>query len=230
MDAASLQAALEQAGIAALAIALLAGFLFSFNPVALAAIPVSLAYVTKAGEPRRAMLFGGMFVLGMVAIHALLGLIAGLGGSWVQQLFGRAWGLALGPLLIVLGAMWLGWLKIRIPVPGVMAQRVSGPWGAFWLGAPFSVAVCPVCTPTLLVMLGVSAALGSALYGLALLVAFALGRAVPIAIGALAMGWLERLKPLHVAQKSFERFGGVVLILAGLYMLNAYFMFIPALA
>jgi cytochrome c-type biogenesis protein len=79
-------------------------------------------------------------------------------------------------------------------------------------------------------MLGVSAALGSALYGLALLVAFALGRAVPIAIGALAMGWLERLKPLHVAQKSFERFGGVVLILAGLYMLNAYFMFIPALA
>jgi cytochrome c-type biogenesis protein len=79
-------------------------------------------------------------------------------------------------------------------------------------------------------MLGVSAALGSALYGLALLVAFALGRAIPIVIGAVAMGWLERLKPLHVAQKSFERFGGVVMILSGLYMLNAYFIFFPALA
>jgi cytochrome c-type biogenesis protein len=230
MDPASLQAALEQAGIAALALALLAGFLFSFNPVALAAIPVSLAYVTKAGEPRRAIFLGGMFVLGMIAIHALLGLVAGLGGGWVQQLFGRAWGLVLGPLLIVLGAMWLGWLRFRIPMPGFMAQRVSGPWGAFWLGAPFSVAVCPVCTPTLLVMLGVSAALGSALYGLALLVAFALGRAVPIVIGAVAIGWLERLRPLHVAQKSFERFGGIVLMLAGLYLLNAYFIFIPALA
>jgi cytochrome c-type biogenesis protein len=61
-------------------------------------------------------------------------------------------------------------------------------------------------------------------------VAFALGRAVPIVIGAVAIGWLERLKPLHVAQKSFERFGGIVLMLAGLYLLNAYFIFIPALA
>jgi cytochrome c-type biogenesis protein len=230
MDPTSLQAALEQAGVPALAVGLLAGFLFSFNPVALAAIPVSLGYVTKAGEPRRAIFYGGMFVFGMIVTHALLGLVAGLGGGWVQQLFGRAWGLVLGPLLIVLGAVWLGWVRIRIPVPRFMAQRVSGPWGAFWLGAPFSVAVCPVCTPTLLIMLGVSAALGSALYGLALLVAFALGRALPILIGAAAIGWLERLKPLHVAQKSFERFGGVVLILAGVYMLNAYFIFIPALA
>ena len=210
MDPVSLQASLEQAGVAALAIGLLAGFLFSFNPVALAAIPVSLGYVTKAGEPRRTILLGGMFVLGMIVTHALLGLAAGLGGGWVQQLFGRAWGLVLGPLLIALGAVWLGWLQIRIPLPGFIAQRVSGPWGAFWLGAPFSVAVCPVCTPTLLIMLGVSAALGSALYGLALLVAFALGRALPILIGAAAIGWLERLKPLHAAQKSFERVGGIV--------------------
>lgn len=221
---------MEQAGFAALAIGLLAGFLFSFNPVALAAIPVSLGYVTRAGEPRRTILFGGMFVLGMIATHALLGLAAGFGGGWVQQLFGRAWGLVLGPLLIVLGTVWLGWLRIRIPMPGFIAQRVSGAWGAFWLGAPFSVAVCPVCTPTLLIMLGVSAAIGSALYGVALLVAFALGRALPILIGAVAIGWLERLKPLHGAQKSFERLGGVVLILAGLYMLNAYFIVIPALA
>lgn len=230
MDPVSLQAALEQAGVAALAIGLLAGFLFSFNPVALAAIPVSLGYVTKAGEPRRTIFFGGMFVLGMIATHALLGLVAGFGGGWVQQFLGRAWGLLLGPLLIVLGAVWLGWFRIRILVPLFMSQRVSGAWGAFWLGAPFSVAVCPVCTPTLLIMLGVSAAIGSALYGLVLLIAFALGRALPIFIGAVAIGWLERLKPLQAAQKSFERAGGVVLILAGLYMLNAYFIFIPALA
>ena len=230
MDPASLQATVEQAGIAALAVGMLAGFLFSFNPVALAAIPVSLAYVTKAGEPRRTIVFGGMFVLGMIVTHALLGLVAGLGGSWVQQLLGRAWGLVLGPLLIMLGAIWLGWLRLPFSLPGFVARRTVGAWGAFWLGAPFSVAVCPVCTPTLLVLLGVSATLGSPLYGAGLLVAFALGRAVPIAMGAVAIGWLERLKPLHVAQKSFERFGGIVLIVAGFYMLNAYFILVPALA
>jgi cytochrome c-type biogenesis protein len=81
MDPASLQATLEQAGIAALAAAMLAGFLFSFNPVALAAIPVSPAYVTRAGDPRRTVLFGGMFVLGMIVVHASLGLAAGFGGN-----------------------------------------------------------------------------------------------------------------------------------------------------
>ena len=35
-------------GAAALAVSFVAGLLFSFNPVALAAIPVSMAYVTKA--------------------------------------------------------------------------------------------------------------------------------------------------------------------------------------
>lgn len=47
MDAEMLQQAVAQAGFGALWIGLVAGFVFSFNPVALATIPVSLAYVTK---------------------------------------------------------------------------------------------------------------------------------------------------------------------------------------
>ena len=57
----------------------------------MAAIPVSLVYVTKARERREAMLFGAMFMLGMVVTHALLGLAAGLDGHWVASLVGRFW-------------------------------------------------------------------------------------------------------------------------------------------
>lgn len=230
MDIQALQASVEQANAAALGISFLTGFLFSFNPVALAAIPVSLAYVTKAHEPRRAVLYGGMFILGMVMIHILMGLVAGLGGSWVKALLGRYWGLVLGPLLIILGTMWPGWLKVKLPALGMRAKPVSGPVGAFLLGIPFSVAICPFCTPALLILLGVAAAIASPLYAMALLLAFALGRAVPILIGAAAIGWLESVKPLPQHQKVFETIGGVVLILAGLYMLNAYFFVILALA
>lgn len=67
----------------------MAGFLFSFNPVALAAIPVSLAYVTKVHEPRRAMRFGAMFIAGMILTHVLLGAAAGLDGLGVQTVMGR---------------------------------------------------------------------------------------------------------------------------------------------
>ncbi|MEO5843651.1 MAG: cytochrome c biogenesis protein CcdA, partial [Caldimonas sp.] len=72
--------------------------------------------------------------------------------------------------------------------------------------------------------------IGSPLWGASLLLAFALGRAVPIAIGAGAMGWLEKLRPLARYQHAFDIVGGVALVLMGLYMLNAYFFFVPALA
>lgn len=230
MDLDALRITLEQANAASLGIGLAAGFLFSFNPVAVAAIPVSLAYVTKAHQPRKALLFGGMFILGMIVTHVLLGLIASLGGGWVQKLLGREWGLVLGPLLIVLGLAWPGWIRLPLPALSFRAERAATAWGAFALGVPFSIAVCPFCTPVLVILLGVAAGIGSVLFGVTLLFAFALGRAIPIILGAWTVGWLESLKALTGFQKAFEIAGGVALILSGLYMLNAYFLVIPALA
>ena len=230
MDPETLRSSIEHAGLAAIGIGFLTGFIFSFNPVALAAIPVSLAYVTKAHETYRAVVFGGMFILGLIVTHVLLGLIASLGGNWVQQLLGRHWGLVLGPLLILLGLMWPGWIRLPMPAISFRAKGVVTMWGAFALAVPFSVAICPFCTPALVILLGVVAGIGSPLFGVTLLFAFALGRAVPIILGAWAIGWLESLKVLTDFQQVFEVTGGLVLILSGLYMLNAYFFLIPGLA
>lgn len=230
MDVDLLRQTLEQASIASLAAGFAIGFLFSFNPVALAAIPVSLAYVIKAHAPGRAFFYGGMFILGMVITHALLGLSAGFGGNSLQRLMGREWGLVLGPLLIVLGLAWPGWLKLPLPTVRIRAKPAATAWGAFSLGVPFSVAICPFCTPALVILLGVAAGIGSPLFGAVLLLAFALGRAVPIILGAVAVGWLESLQGLRERQKAFEIAGGLILIASGLYMLNAYFIVVPQLA
>ena len=230
MDLETLRSTLEQASLASLGVGFTAGFIFSFNPVALAAIPVSLAYVTKAHETKKAVLFGGMFILGLIVTHVLMGFIAGLGGQWVQKIMGREWGLVLGPLLIVLGLMWPGWIKLPFPSITFRAKRATNGWGAFALGIPFSVAICPFCTPVLIILLGVATGIGSPLFGATLLLAFALGRAVPIILGAWAVGWLESLKSLRHSQHVFEIVGAVLLILSGVYMLNAYFAFIPELA
>ncbi len=72
--------------------------------------------------------------------------------------------------------------------------------------------------------------IGSPAWGALLLLAFALGRAVPIALGAGAMGWLEKLQPLAGYQRAFDIVGGIALVLMGLYMLNAQFFWIPELA
>lgn len=230
MEIDTLTAAVEQANVASMAIAFLAGFLFSFNPVALASIPVSMAYVTRAHEPKRALLFGSMFVFGMLLTHVVVGLVAGFGGSWIERLVGRQWGLVLGPLVIVLGLLWGGWLKLPLPRIPLKGKRAADVWGAFALGIPFSIAVCPACTPTLIVLLGVAATIGSPSYGALLLLAFAAGRAIPVILGAWGVGWLEKLSGLSRSQRLFDIAGGIVLILSGLYLLNAYFFLIPGLA
>jgi len=230
MDIESVRHTLEQANLVSIGVGFLLGFVFTFNPVALASIPVSLAYVTKAHEAKKAALFGGMFILGMVITQAVLGLITGFGGQWVGKIIGRQWGLLLGPLLILLGLMWPGWLRLPLPSIPMRARRVTSGRGAGALGAAFAVAICPACTPALVILLGLVAGIGSPFFGLMLLLAFALGRAVPILLGAVAVGWLESLAVLKHYQKIFEIIGGLLLILSGLYMLNAYFFFIPELA
>jgi len=225
MDIEAVRNTLEQASLASLAIGFAIGFFFSFNPVALAVIPVSLAYVTKAQAPQRAVLLGSMFVLGMIVTHALLGLVVGLGGGWIQRVIGREWGLVLGPASIV-----MGWIRLPIPQIPMRARRTASTWGAVALGASFSVAVCPACTPALVVLLGIAAGVGSPLFGVLLLLAFSVGRAVPVVLGASAMGWLEGRAGLRRSQRALEIAGGLVLILSGLYMLNAYFFFVPGLA
>lgn len=230
MDLDQLRLVAQQGSLASLLIGFTTGFLFSFNPVALAAIPVSLAYVTKSHERRVALHYAAAFVLGMLAVHIALGAIAALGGLWVQKLLGRYWGLVLGPLLIVLGLAWPGWVKLRVPQIAIRARRATTVWGAGALGAAFAVAVCPICTPTLVVLLGVAAGVGSIAFGVLLLFAFALGRALPILLGGWAVGTLEAMKPLAKHQRAFEILGGIALVLSGLYMLNAFFLVIPELA
>lgn len=218
----ALRTAVEATGFAAAGIGFLAGMLFSVNPVAVAAVPMMLAYVTLAREAREAVRLGGMFVLGMLLTHAGLGLVAGLGGQWVASIMGRGWGALLGPVLILLGLLLTGWLRLPLPALALRARRPAGAWGAFALGIPFSVAVCPVCTPALLVLLGVVAVIGSPVLGVVLLLAFALGRAVPVILGAWAMGWLEGLRTFGRFRRAFDVGGGVMLVVTGLYLLNAY--------
>jgi len=63
-----------------------------------------------------------------------------------------------------------------------------------------------------------------------MLLAFALGRAVPIAIGAFAVSRLANMRRHARYRRGFEIAGGLTLIVLGLYLLNAILFWIPALA
>jgi hypothetical protein len=77
MDADTLQPAAGHAGVAVLGAGFLAGLIFSFNPVALASIPMSLAYVTKARTAQQSLQFGAAYTVGMITIRVLLAFAPG---------------------------------------------------------------------------------------------------------------------------------------------------------
>ncbi|TNC81265.1 MAG: cytochrome C biogenesis protein [Oleiphilus sp.] len=212
---------MQMGGVAGLGAALLAGFLFSFTPVAFASIPVVLAYVTRARAFREA--YGLAFAAGLILTHVVLGIGAALGGAWAQSLLSRQWGVILGPVLILLGLLWTGWLKIPLPWLPLRGKRAATLWGAFLLGMPFTVGICPVCSPGLWIGLGVSASIGSVMYGGLLMLAFALGRVIPFAVGAVSIGWLENLKTIERWRRGFEIAGGITLMTVGVYLLNEYY-------
>ncbi len=218
-----LEQTLQTASWSGITIAFIAGFIFSFNPVSFASVPVMLAYVSKSHDKKKGLILAGSFITGLITTHVVLGIIAAFGGDWVQKVMGREWNWVIGPILIMMGLMWSGLLTIRLPWFGMKAHKVSSIWGAFLLGIPFSIAICPFCTPALMVTLTASAAIGSITFGGALLFAFALGRSIPVALGAFGMGWLENFKVLSKHQRFFEVFAGVLLVLAGLYVIRQYY-------
>tara|TARA_R110001599_G_C12272072_1_gene661602 strand:+ start:2784 stop:3455 length:672 start_codon:yes stop_codon:yes gene_type:complete len=217
---------MQMGGIGGLGAALVMGFLFSFTPVAFASIPVALAYVTRARAFKEALLFGCAFAAGLILTHIVLGVGAAMSGAWAQRLLSRQWGVVAGPLMIVLGLLWTGWLNIPLPWLSLRGKRVATIWSAFLLGIPFAVGICPVCSPGLWVALGVSASIGSAIYGGLLLLAFSLGRVIPLVAGAVSIGWLENLQTLDRWHRVPDILGGVILIMVGIYLLNEYYCWI----
>lgn len=217
---------LQAGGIGGLSAALLAGFVFSFTPVSLAAIPTVAAYVTRARAFREAFILGAAFISGMVLTHVLLGILAAAGGKWLGHLVGPGWNVITGPFLVLLGLIWTGWLKVPLPWVTLRGRHIGTAGSAFALGIPFTLGICPACSPGLWVGLGASAIVGSVGYGALLMFMFAIGRTVPILLGAISVGWLESLRPISHWRSRLETAGGLVLIAAGLYLLNDYYQWI----
>ncbi|WP_248884239.1 cytochrome c biogenesis CcdA family protein [Acidithiobacillus acidisediminis] len=230
VDSSMVPDVLRHPSFAALALGFGVGFLFSFEPLALASLGMGITFVTRGQSRSSSLWLTGAFLLGMILTQAFLGGAAAEGGHWVHGIMGRQWGVVLGPVAILLGLLWAGLIKIRLSWFSMRAMKVEGPLGAFMLGIPFAVAVCPFCTPALLVMLTASASVHSLPFGVALLSAFAVGRSLPVLTGATGLAWLERFPGMEQSLPALKVMGGVVMIAMGLYLLNGYFYWLPSLA
>ena len=174
--------------------ALLLGLLCAVSPCTMATNAAALAYVSRgAAVGRRALFTSILYTLGRMASYTVIGLliiIAGLEISGLSRVLQGAGATALGPFLIVVGAVLL--FVDYLPSLGsggklsALGARLAerGPIGGLLLGALFALAFCPYSGVLFFAVL-IPLALRTT-GGVVLPAVFAIGTGVPVLVfGAL---------------------------------------------
>jgi cytochrome c biogenesis protein CcdA len=212
---------------ASFALAMSAGMLAAVNPCGFALLPVYLSLLVvgddaprRAVAVRRALLATAAMTVGFVAVFGAFGvLLAPVGGRVQQHL---PWfTLVLGLVLAGLGG-WLlsGRALPALPLPaGGSAVSRSGPSMALF-GAGYALASLGCTIGPFLAIVASSFRAGSALAGVGLFVAYALGMGLLVGVAALALA-LARTSLIARLRRSgavVGRVGGAVLVVAGAYV------------
>jgi cytochrome c-type biogenesis protein len=205
------------------------GILTSISPCPLATNIAAVSYVGRqVGSARLALASGVLYTagrtlayvaLGAAAVWSLLSMVAV--STFLQESLPRL----LGPLLIVLGLLLLGVVKLSLPGIG-FSDRLrrwvdrSGVWGAGLLGIVFALSFCPVSAGLFFGgLVPLATEHGSPIL---LPAAFGVGTALPVAAFAVLLaagvGWLgAALDKVQVVERWARPVTALVVLAVGVY-------------
>ena len=224
-------------GVAQIGVLLL-GLQTAICPCLLAINITAIAYL---GRSQNVWFAGSLYALGQVlAFWGLTFLILGtplflgislFSGSDVTRFFATTLYALLGPLLILIGMMLAGLIRISLPSwNGQIMQTITdrfGKWSALPLGIMFALAFCPTTAVTFLAMLALTAermiVSETIIPLLTLPIFFGLGTSLPILLFA---GLLAAQRQL--LDRAFQKITGIerparwltgaIFIIAGLWL------------
>ena len=208
------------------------GVLTSISPCPLATNITAVAYISREIKtPRYTLLSGLFYTLGRGISYTALAVLIyfGLSSFQVSRIF-QGWGdKVLGPILIVLGLVMFGVIKVDTKLGGrtfeALKTRLAdkGHLGALALGSLFAFALCPysgvmffgVLIPLIMKTPG----------GLILPPIFAIGTGLPVLVFSLIIAFSARAvgRAFQAVQKTEKwlRYGvSATFILAGVYYLQ----------
>lgn len=208
--------------------AFLFGLIGATAPCQLTTNLSAIAFVSRNLERGRPWQEAAAYTLGKALVYSVVGaVVIGLG----LQIQGAAVPVVvaarklLGPLMITIGLVFLGLLRLRMPFGSTLAEALRrrmltrGPWGAFWMGAVFAFAFCPTL---FLLFFGLAIPLGlRSNAGLLVPGLFAVGTALPLlAYAGLLMAGNELAgaytRALSQRHSTVKKVAGILLILAGI--------------
>jgi cytochrome c biogenesis protein CcdA len=212
--------------------AFLLGVLTSISPCPLATNITAIAYISKEIKTAKHTLLNGIFyTLGRGASYTILATLIyfGLSAFQISSIF-QGWGdKVLGPVLIIIGLIMFGIIKINFGKGGEKIERIKlwlsqkGFIGSFLLGMLFALAFCPYSGVLFFGAL-IPLVLKSA-EGLILPPIFALGTGLPVILFSFVIAFaVQKLGQVFQIMQKIERIMrysvATIFVMAGIYYLQ----------
>ena len=216
-------------GIAAIPLAFALGLL-SAVVSACCTLPVLGIIVGYAGARRDSglrarLLSAGSFFLGAVLSLVILGAVAATVGQVAQGTLGRYWKVFAGFVAIVLGLGTLNLLPFSLPQRKTrlgVERRSGGVLGALLFGIVGGGAVSVsslACNPGIFIIVGAAVLQGVTLWMTAVLVAYAIGFALPLGALMLGVSFGAAAVKFKGVETAVRGLAGVLLVAVGFYFL-----------
>src|SRR6056297_1640862 len=131
--------------------ALLLGLLTAIAPCPMTINITAIGYIGRDVSRRRQILFNGIFfALGTMFSYSTLAIVLYLGADQfrISSLFQQYSEMIIGPLLLAIGVLMLGFVNINFPAFSRLTEKFRSrqyfrKWDAFLLGGILALAFCP---------------------------------------------------------------------------------------
>lgn len=209
--------------------ALWLGILTAISPCPLATNIAAISFIGRQGSNRKAVLLSGFcYTLGRTLAYILLGAVITSGllaSAQVSQFLQKYMNEILGPVLILLGMILLGWLgsTMSLNLAGQGLQKRAEKGGLLWsiaLGILFALSFCPVSAGLFFAgLIPLAAKQGSRLV---LPTLFGMGTALPVLVFAFLLAFAaasvgKAFNKLTAVERWIRLIAGSLFIIAGLY-------------
>jgi len=194
------------------------------SPCHLASIPLIVAYVggqERAVEPRQAAVYSVLFAAGLFITIALIGVVCALLGRMLGDV-GNYWQILIGAVLIWVALGMLGVEKCSMSGSLLYRLNLRGFVGAFVLGLAYGILSGSCTFGFIAPILAIITVQGKIATGILLIVLFAVGHCLPIAIAGSSTAAVRKLMESSTWQGAgtwFRKGAGVLIGLLGLYFI-----------
>ena len=165
-------------------------------------------------------------MLGSALAILILGVVAGFVGQVAQSYLGWYWKIFAGIIAIVFGLATLNLLPFKMPQRKTgTGRRSKGLLGAALFGLIMggAVSVCSLaCNPGIFIILGVAVLQGYTVWMLGILMAFAVGFSLPLAVLVLGVSFGKAAIKARKVELAIRIGAGIVLVGVGFYFLSTF--------